>query len=223
MQYLRCPSTARVARAQTRCNCQRFDQPGLTRDRPCRVCAPCLPKMATISQCSSGNRLSHASAMGRSPSGSSAPSAQPVETIIRIGYDWSRMMRGHRTADEASAAAVGWPHWVGGSGKPETSRNKEAGHGTNGEYRADHRRCGARTGLSKVEAKKAVQALLEAVSERLGTGERVQLSGLGSFDVRERAARQATNPRTKQKIQVAASKTVGFRPASALRGRVGGS
>jgi DNA-binding protein HU-beta len=80
-----------------------------------------------------------------------------------------------------------------------------------------------RTGLSKADAKKAVQALLEALSQRLGQGERVQLSGLGSFEVRERAAREATNPRTKQKIQVAASKTVGFRPASALRERVGGS
>src|SRR5215210_2996799 len=79
-----------------------------------------------------------------------------------------------------------------------------------------------RTGLSKAEAKKAVQALLEAVSERLGNGERVQLSGLGSFDVRERAAREATNPRTKEKIQVAASKAVGFRPAASLRERVSG-
>jgi DNA-binding protein HU-beta len=80
-----------------------------------------------------------------------------------------------------------------------------------------------RTGLSKADAKKAVQAMVEVLGERLGNGDRVQLSGLGSFDVRDRAAREATNPRTKEKIQVPASKGVGFRPASSLRERVGGS
>jgi DNA-binding protein HU-beta len=50
----------------------------------------------------------------------------------------------------------------------------------------------------------------------------VQISGFGSFDVRDRAAREATNPRTREKIQVAASKAVGFRPATSLRERVSG-
>ncbi len=79
-----------------------------------------------------------------------------------------------------------------------------------------------RTGLSKTDAKKAVQAVVEVMRERLGNGERVQISGFGSFDVRDRAAREATNPRTKEKIQVAASKAVGFRPATSLRERVSG-
>ena len=79
-----------------------------------------------------------------------------------------------------------------------------------------------RTGLSKTDAKKAVQAVVEVMRERLGNGERVQISGFGSFDVRDRAAREATNPRTKEKIQVAASKAVGFRPSSSLRELVGG-
>ena len=79
-----------------------------------------------------------------------------------------------------------------------------------------------RTGLSKADAKKAVQAMVEVLGERLGNGDRVQLSGLGSFDVRDRAAREATNPRTKEKIQVAASKAVGFRAASSLRDRLSG-
>jgi DNA-binding protein HU-beta len=79
-----------------------------------------------------------------------------------------------------------------------------------------------RTGLSKADAKKAVQAMVEVLGERLGNGDRVQLSGLGSFDVRDRAAREATNPRTKEKIQVAASKAVGFRAATSLRDRVSG-
>ena len=79
-----------------------------------------------------------------------------------------------------------------------------------------------RAGIGKAEAKKAVQAVVEALGERLSAGDRVQLSGLGSFEVRNRAARTVTNPRTKQKIQVAASKAVGFRPAAGLRARVGG-
>src|SRR5687768_1069471 len=79
-----------------------------------------------------------------------------------------------------------------------------------------------RTGLTKADAKKAVQAVVAVLGERLSSGDRIQLSGLGSFDVRERAARTATNPRTKEKIQVPASRAVGFRAASALRGRVGG-
>ncbi len=79
-----------------------------------------------------------------------------------------------------------------------------------------------RTGMTKAEAKKAVQAVVDVLGEQLGSGARIQISGLGTFEVRERAERTATNPRTKEKIQVPASKAVGFRAASALRGRVGG-
>ncbi len=79
-----------------------------------------------------------------------------------------------------------------------------------------------RTGMTKADAKQAVQAIVAVLGERLGNGDRIQISGLGSFEVRERAAREATNPRTKAKVQVPASKAVGFRAASALRSRVGG-
>ena len=79
-----------------------------------------------------------------------------------------------------------------------------------------------RAGISKADAKKAVHAVVEALSARLGSGDRIQISGLGSFEVRERAARQATNPRTKEQVPVPASKAVGFRAAAALRWRLGG-
>ncbi len=79
-----------------------------------------------------------------------------------------------------------------------------------------------RAGISKAQAKKAVQAVVEALAERLSAGARVQISGLGSFEVRDRAAREATNPRTKARIQVPPSKAVGFRAASGLRQRIGG-
>ena len=80
-----------------------------------------------------------------------------------------------------------------------------------------------RAGLSKAQAKHVVQAVIEALTERLGQGERVQLSGLGSFEVRDRAERTGTNPRTKAKLVIPASKAVGFRPATALRDRLGGT
>ena len=78
----------------------------------------------------------------------------------------------------------------------------------------------ARTGLSKAQAKEAVTAVVDALGERLASGDRIQISGLGTFEVRDRAARVATNPRTRAKVQVPASKAVGFRADSALRGRV---
>ena len=80
----------------------------------------------------------------------------------------------------------------------------------------------ARSGLSKAQAKQAVAAVVDALGERLASGDRIQISGLGTFEVRDRAAREATNPRTREKVQVPASKAVGFRAASALRGRVAG-
>ena len=79
----------------------------------------------------------------------------------------------------------------------------------------------ARTGLSKAQAKQAVTAVVDTLGERLASGDRIQISGLGTFEVRDRAAREATNPRTKEKVQVPARKAVGFRAASALRGRLG--
>ena len=81
----------------------------------------------------------------------------------------------------------------------------------------------ARTGLNKAQAKEAVTAVVAALSERLASGDRIQISGFGTFEVRDRAAREATNPRTKEKVHVPASKAVGFRAASALRGRIGGA
>jgi DNA-binding protein HU-beta len=47
------------------------------------------------------------------------------------------------------------------------------------------------------------------------------VSGFGSFEIRNRAERQGTNPRTREKVTIPASKAVGFRPASSLKGRVG--
>ena len=77
------------------------------------------------------------------------------------------------------------------------------------------------TGMSKAQAKQAVSAVVNAISERLSAGDRVQMSGFGTFEVRERAERQGTNPRTRERVTIAASRSVGFRPASSLKQRVG--
>jgi DNA-binding protein HU-beta len=79
-----------------------------------------------------------------------------------------------------------------------------------------------RTGLNKSQAKQAVNAVFEAMGERLAAGDSVRVSGFGSFDIRERAERQGTNPRTRERVTIPASKAVGFRAASNLRDRVGG-
>ncbi len=79
-----------------------------------------------------------------------------------------------------------------------------------------------RTGMSKAQSKQAITAVVEALSAHLSKGDRIQLSGLGTFEVRDRAAREATNPRTREKVHVPATKAVGFRAASQLKSLVGG-
>lgn len=78
-----------------------------------------------------------------------------------------------------------------------------------------------KTGMTKADAKRAVSAIFDTMTERLQAGDRIQLSGFGSFEVRDRAARTGTNPRTREKVEIPASKAVGFRPASSLREKVG--
>ena len=78
-----------------------------------------------------------------------------------------------------------------------------------------------RTGMNKSQAKQAVQAVFDAMSERLAAGDRIQVSGFGSFEIRNRAERQGTNPRTREKVTIPATKAVGFRAASGLKQRVG--
>jgi DNA-binding protein HU-beta len=78
-----------------------------------------------------------------------------------------------------------------------------------------------RTGSSKQAAKTAVRAVLEALGERLAAGDRIQLTGFGTFEVRERSARQVMNPKTKEKMTIPAAKAIGFRPSSQLKQRVG--
>jgi DNA-binding protein HU-beta len=80
----------------------------------------------------------------------------------------------------------------------------------------------SRSGLNKSEAEKAVNAALETISDALGRGSDVTLTGFGKFHVTERSARQGVNPATGEKIQIAASKAPKFTPGSALKSVVKG-
>ncbi|MFB5675554.1 HU family DNA-binding protein [Paenibacillus terreus] len=71
--------------------------------------------------------------------------------------------------------------------------------------------------LSKKDATKAVDAIFDAISEALQSGDKVQLVGFGNFEVRERSARKGRNPQTGEEIEIPASKIPAFRPGKALK------
>lgn len=71
--------------------------------------------------------------------------------------------------------------------------------------------------LSKKDATKAVEAVFDAITEALQSGDKVQLIGFGNFEVRERAARKGRNPQTGEEIEIAASKVPAFKPGKALK------
>ena len=74
----------------------------------------------------------------------------------------------------------------------------------------------AKAGLNKVDAKKALDACLESIEQALANDDKVQLIGFGTFLVAERGERSGFNPRTKEKIQIPASKVVKFKPAAEM-------
>ncbi|MFD0586896.1 HU family DNA-binding protein [Paenibacillus sp. GCM10027627] len=73
------------------------------------------------------------------------------------------------------------------------------------------------TELSKKDATKAVDAVFEAISDALQSGDKVQLVGFGNFEVRERQARKGRNPQTGEEIDIAASKMPAFKPGKSLK------
>jgi len=77
-------------------------------------------------------------------------------------------------------------------------------------------------GISKKQANEAFESVIEAIVMHLERGERVQVPGLGSFSLGERAARTGRNPKTGEAISIAASKTVRFKAGKDLKGSVNG-
>ncbi len=78
----------------------------------------------------------------------------------------------------------------------------------------------AAKGFSKKDADVAVKAVIDSITEALKKGEKVQLIGFGTFEVRERAEKEARNPRTGETIKVAAAKVPAFKAGQALKDAV---
>ena len=75
-------------------------------------------------------------------------------------------------------------------------------------------------GLSKKDATAALNAALSAVEGALATGDKVQLPGFGTLEVKARAARTGKNPRTGEAVAIPASKSVGFKCGKSLKEKV---
>ena len=80
-----------------------------------------------------------------------------------------------------------------------------------------------KTNLTKKDVTATVEALFESIQEFLAEGERVQVIGFGTFEVRDRAARKGRNPQTGEEIEIPASKVPGFKAGKALKDAVKGN
>jgi len=78
----------------------------------------------------------------------------------------------------------------------------------------------SKTGLSKADASRAVDATVEAIEDALRGGDSVSLIGFGTFSVKHRAARMGRNPQTGQQIQIKASNVPGFKAGKSLKDAV---
>jgi DNA-binding protein HU-beta len=94
---------------------------------------------------------------------------------------------------------------------------KQGGNMTKAEFVA---KVAEKTELKKVDAEKVVNAFLETISEALKAGEKITFTGFGSFEVTERAAREARNPQTGEKMQLKASKAPKFKAGKGLKDAV---
>lgn len=77
-----------------------------------------------------------------------------------------------------------------------------------------------KSGFSRKDSEKALNAVIASITDALTSGDKVQIVGFGTFEVRERAAKEATNPRTKEKIKVPAKKAPAFKAGKALKDAV---
>ena len=75
-------------------------------------------------------------------------------------------------------------------------------------------------GVSKADITRIHDAIFDKIGKALEVDGKFAVAGFGSFEVRERKARKGRNPQTGEEIQIAASKNVGFKPASALKDRI---
>ena len=77
-----------------------------------------------------------------------------------------------------------------------------------------------KSGLSKKDAEKALAATVDAITEAVSTGDKVQLVGFGSFEVKKKAAHMGRNPKTKEAIEIPATRVPVFKAGRALKDAV---
>ncbi len=77
-----------------------------------------------------------------------------------------------------------------------------------------------KAGLTKVQAKVALDATVESITEQLAKGDKIALIGFGTFAVSEKTARKGINPRTKEVIEIPARKSVKFKAGAELTNAV---
>ena len=80
----------------------------------------------------------------------------------------------------------------------------------------------AKADIKKKDADAAVNAMLDVIAETLKAGEKVQLVGFGTFEVKERAEREGRNPKTGETIKIAASKSPAFSAGKGLKDAING-
>lgn len=78
----------------------------------------------------------------------------------------------------------------------------------------------AKAEISKKDAEKALAAVLGSIEDALKAGDKVQLIGFGTFEVKERAARTGHNPKTGEAIEIAAAKVPSFKAGAALKSAI---
>ena len=77
-----------------------------------------------------------------------------------------------------------------------------------------------KTGMTKTDAEKAYEAVFEAIEEALVAGEKVTVSGFGTFEVKQRKARTGHDPRSKEPISIPSLKAATFKPGKNLKENV---
>jgi len=79
-----------------------------------------------------------------------------------------------------------------------------------------------KTDVTKKQADAIVTAMVDTIIEAVSTGDKISLVGFGNFEVRNRQAREGRNPKTGEKMQIAASRVPAFAPGKAFKERVAG-
>jgi len=78
-------------------------------------------------------------------------------------------------------------------------------------------------GIEKAAANRALDAVVDVITKQVSSGQKIQVPGLGTFEPRERNAREGRNPQTGETIQIAATTTPGFKAATAFKNAVAGN